>query len=68
METVNSNQHIKAQASTDGRLQQTKYDTIRSLGFADPEKTAHRFESMAAHCPGRRSGTGSPGRHQYSTP
>jgi N6-adenosine-specific RNA methylase IME4 len=27
----------------------TKYETIRSLGFADPEKTAHRFELMAKH-------------------
>lgn len=34
-------------ASTDGR--QTKYDTIKSLGFTDPEKTAHRFELLADH-------------------
>jgi hypothetical protein len=27
-------------ASTDGR--QTKYESIKALGFADPEKTAHR--------------------------
>jgi len=46
IEKTRGNQYL--QASTDGR-QRTKYSTIRSLGFTDPEKTAHRFETLAAH-------------------
>ena len=46
IEQTRGNQYV--QGSTDG-TRQTKYEVIESLGFADPKKTAHRFEMLAAN-------------------
>jgi hypothetical protein len=44
---LEKNEHRLNRASTDGRPE--KYKTIKSLGFDDPKKTAHRSEMLADH-------------------
>jgi len=49
MKGLDKHEHRLNRPSTNGSPERGKYEVIKSLGFADPEKTAHRFELLAEY-------------------